>query len=84
MTPARNAADIAVQGQRLAAVTTALAELRARYDVLMNAFKFEEARAVHARIEAAEEEQRELTSKLPAPPDAAPTPYRVAGRRRRR
>lgn len=77
--------DIVAQRRQLNALTAALAELRARYDTLMNAFRFEEARALHARIEAAEEEHRELTRQLPpTPPAEAAGPYRVASRRRRR
>jgi hypothetical protein len=50
----------------------------------MNAFKFDEARALAPAIEAAERERATLAASLPA--DAAPTPthYAVAQRRRRR
>jgi hypothetical protein len=50
----------------------------------MNAFKFDEARALHARIETAEREHRALATAAPPQQDAATTPYRVARRRRRR
>ena len=70
--------------RQLAAISAKLVELRAQYDVLMNAFKFDEARTLHARIETAEKEHRELAAEVPPQLDAAPTPYRVAGRRRRR
>ena len=70
---------------RLAELEAALAGLRAQYDVLMNAFKFEDARAVALRIEAREEERRALAATLPAPEEPpAAKPYTVARRRRLR
>ena len=70
--------------RQLAALTDRLDSLRARYEVLINAFKFDEARAVHSRIETAEREHRDLAATLPAPVVPAPMPYRVATRRRQR
>ncbi|HEV2189528.1 MAG TPA: hypothetical protein VGR70_20125 [Stellaceae bacterium] len=79
------AAANAAKRRQLAAISARLAELRAQYDVLMNAFKFDEARTLHARIETAEKEHRELAAEVPSPPPAASlAPYRVAARRRRR
>ena len=69
---------------RLAAVEAELAGLRAQYDVLMNAFKFDEARALAPRVEAAERERAALVAALPELGDPAPAPYAVARRRRRR
>jgi hypothetical protein len=77
--------EIAAQRARLAALDEALARLHARYDVLMNAFKFDEARAVATRIEAHETERQALAAMLPPPAAPAPsTPYAVARRRRGR
>jgi len=78
-------AEIAAQRTRLVELDEALAWLRARYDVLMNAFKFDEARAVAARIEAHEAERQALAEALPPLAEPAPPmPYTVARRRRRR
>jgi len=75
----------AAKHRELATIATRLDDLRAQYDVLMNAFKFDEARRLHARIEAAEREHRQLAASLPAlPPASSPAPYRVSARRRRR
>jgi hypothetical protein len=80
-----NTDSIAAKRCELAALAAKLARLRARYDVLMNAFKFDEARALHSRIETAEREHCEAAAELPRPePPAAPKPYRVGGRRRPR
>jgi hypothetical protein len=76
--------EIAAQRARLAELDDALARLRAQYDVLMNAFKFDEARTVAARIEVHEQERQKLTTTLPPLPEPSPTPYAVARRRRRR
>ena len=77
--------EIAGQRARLSELDDALAQLRAQYDVLMNAFKFDEARAVATRIEAHEAERQALAARLPpAPEPAPPTPYGIARRRRRR
>jgi hypothetical protein len=72
--------------RQLTALTDRLDSLRARYDVLMNAFKFEEARAVQSQIETAEREHSDLAAALPAPvsPSRTPATYRVATRRRQR
>jgi hypothetical protein len=68
----------------LAAIEAALVQLRERYDVLMNAFRFDAAKALHARIEAAESERRALVASLPPLPKApAPAPYTVTRPRRR-
>jgi hypothetical protein len=76
---------IAAQRGRLAALDDRLARLRARYDVLMNAFKFDAARVVAAEIETAESERKLLAEALPpVPVSAPPTPYTVAHSRRRR
>jgi hypothetical protein len=84
MMNAPNDEATAAKHRRLTALTNRLDSLRTRYDVLMNAFKFDEARALYLRIETAEREHRELAAALPAPPSPvrAPTPYRVAARRR--
>jgi hypothetical protein len=77
--------DIAAQRARLSAVEAELIRLRERYDLLMNAFKFDAARALHARIETAERERRELATGLPpSAPAPPPAPYTVARPRRRR
>jgi hypothetical protein len=77
--------EIAAQRVRLAVLDAALARLRAQYDVLINAFKFDEARAVATRIEAYETEPQALAATLPPHPEPAPpTPYAVAHRRRGR
>ena len=82
MTPPANAADIAAQ---LARLDAALATLRAQYDLLMNAFKFDAARALVTPIEAAERERTALAATLPPlPAPASPAPYAVARPRRRR
>jgi hypothetical protein len=68
---------------RLAELDKTLAQLRAQYDVLMNAFKFDEARVVAVRIEAHEHERQALAAALPPPAEPAPpTPYAVARRPR--
>jgi hypothetical protein len=80
-----SANDAVVKRRQLTALAGELARLRAQYDALTNAFKFEEARVLHACIETAENEHRELAAELPPPAQgAAPAPYRVARRRRRR
>jgi hypothetical protein len=77
--------DIAAQRARLAEIETELARLRERYDLLMNAFRFDAAKRVHARIETAERERRALADALPPQPPAEPaTPYTVKRPRRRR
>jgi hypothetical protein len=85
MNTPNDAAAIAAKQRQLDVMTAKLSELRAGYGVLMNAFKFDEARALHARIEATEREHRELIAQLPShQPEATPRPYRVAMRRHRR
>lgn len=75
----------AAQRARLAELDAALTRLRERYDLLMNAFKFDAAKALHARIEAAERERGALARTLPPQPtEPPPAPYAVAARRRRR
>ena len=79
-----NADDIAAKRRQLAAAESELARLRGQYDFLMNAFKFDAARALLPRIEAAERKRRELEAGLPpSPPELSSAPYRVARRRKR-
>jgi hypothetical protein len=76
---------IAARRARLAALETTLARSRAQYDVLMNAFRFEAARALALRIEADERERQALAATLPPAPEPPPArPYAVARRRGRR
>ncbi len=76
--------DATAQRVRLAVVEAELGRLRQRYDQLMNAFKFDEARALVDAIEAAERECAALTADLPPPTPDEARPYRVARPRRRR
>lgn len=76
--------DSAVRRARLTKIATDLARLRGRYDQLMNAFKFDEARALVGPIEAAERERVALADDLPPPLPEEPQPYAVARARRRR
>ena len=76
--------DIAVRRARLAALETELARLRGRHDVLLSAFKFEEAQALATSIATHEAERRSLAETLPPAPEAASRPYSVDRRRRRR
>jgi hypothetical protein len=69
---------VAAQRIRLAALKAVLASLRTQYDLLMNGFKFDEARALAPRIEAVEREVRRLAEHLPPAPVASPAPYTVA------
>jgi hypothetical protein len=79
------AADIAAKRIRLAEVEAALIRLRERYDLLMNRFKFDEAKVAQGEIEAAERERRALAAALPpSSPEPAPAPFTVARTRRRR
>jgi hypothetical protein len=66
--------DIAAKRARLAAVETELARLRDQYDRAMSAFKFDEARELHARIETGESERRTLAEGLPPQPSVTATP----------
>ena len=85
MTEPADLDGVAAKHRELATLAARLDGLRAQYDVAMNAFKFDEARQLHARIEAAEREHRQLAAGLPPPaPAAPPSPYRVSARRRRR
>ena len=84
-------AELEAKRARLAAVERELAELGARHDLAMSAFKFDEAREVQQRIAVLERERAELIDALPAPappPPAAPAPamvrHRRVARRRRR
>jgi len=62
-----------------------LTRLHAQYDLLMNAFKFDEARALATRIETGERERKLLGEMLPPLPEPTPSrPYAVARPRRRR
>jgi hypothetical protein len=75
---------IAAKRARLAELDAALARLCARYDLLLSAFRFDEAKALAAEIEAGEPERQELAAGLPPPTEPSPpTPYSVARRRRR-
>jgi hypothetical protein len=71
--------DIAAKQARLATVESELARLSDQYDLAMSAFKFDEARELHTRIEAGETERRTLADGLPPQPPAAET--RAVGRR---
>jgi hypothetical protein len=84
-------AELEAKRVRLAAVERELAELGARHDLAMSAFKFEEAHEVQQRISLLEWERGELVDALPTPaepPPAASTPVMVRrrrlGQRRRR
>ncbi len=79
-----NAGDTAPNRIRLAELDRAITRLRGQYDVLMNAFKFDEARALAPAIEAAERERAALGAELPAEAAPEPKPYTVARRRRGR
>jgi hypothetical protein len=66
--------DIAAKQARLATVESELARLSDQYDLAMSAFKFDETRELHARIEAGENERRMLAEGLPPQPPVAATP----------
>jgi hypothetical protein len=84
VTTSRNTDDVAAKLARLGELDAALTRLRAQYDLLMNAFKFDEARALVAQIEAADGERASLADSLPrASAPTPPAPYTVARRRRR-
>jgi hypothetical protein len=78
------ASTTAARRARLAELEAAVGRLRARYDVLMNAFRFEAARALVPRIEAAEREAQALARDLPPLAEPPPAPFTVARRPRRR
>ncbi|HZK90526.1 MAG TPA: hypothetical protein VFC56_10300 [Stellaceae bacterium] len=75
--------SIAAQRARLSELESALVNLRAQYDLLMNGFKFDEARVLVPRIAAAEREVAWLVESLPPLSAAPPAPYTVARPRRR-
>jgi hypothetical protein len=79
-----NAGDTAPNRTRLAELDRAIVRLRGQYDVLMNAFKFDEARALTPAIETAERERAAVAAELPVPVSEEPRPFTVARRRRRR
>ncbi|HEU0215615.1 MAG TPA: hypothetical protein VFQ90_03075 [Stellaceae bacterium] len=79
-----NAGDTAPNRTRLAELDRAIARLRGQYDVLMNAFKFDEARALVPAIEATERERAAVAARLPAEAGHQPKPYVVIPGRRRR
>jgi hypothetical protein len=79
-----NTGDTAPDRTRLAELDRAVARLRAQYDVLMNAFKFDEARALAPDIEAAERERAALAAELPPETVPDPKPYVIVRSRRRR
>ena len=76
--------DVAAGRAELARIAAELARLCERYDQLMNAFKFDEARALTGAIEAVEREHARLSARLPRPPADEAKPYAVARPRRRR
>jgi hypothetical protein len=82
MRSARKISAVSAEERRLAELDAALARLRGQYDMLMNAFEFEEASLLAPAIEATERERKTLASALPAEPP--PVPYTVSRRRRRR
>jgi ribosomal protein L29 len=75
--------EAAQRRARLAEFEALLARLRGQYDILMNGFKFDEARRLVARIEAAERERAAAAAVVPPPSEPDPVPYTVARRRRR-
>ena len=84
-------AELEAEYARLALVERELAQLCARHDLAMSAFKFDEARAVQQRIAILERERAELVASLPAASPAPPMApvavkvgSRLAVRRRRR
>ena len=80
----RTSATFAARRAHFDRIEAELARLRERYDQLMNAFKFDEARALVGAIEAAERERKALAASFPSRvPDEA-KPYAVARSRRRR
>jgi hypothetical protein len=82
---AMNVGDLASRRARLAELEAALVRLRAQYDVLMNRFRFEEAREIAAHIETAERERAIAAASLPPPAEpAAAIRHRPPVRPRRR
>jgi hypothetical protein len=76
--------DFAIRRGRLDHAEAELARLQGRYDQLMNAFKFDEARALVGEIEAVARERAMLAADLPPPVADEAKPYAVARPRRRR
>ena len=77
-------AELETKRARLAAVERELAELGARHDLAMSAFKFDEARTVQQRIAVLERERDLLVEALLAlaqPLPVVPPPVRVRSRR---
>ena len=73
-------AELEEKRARRAAVESELAELGARHDLAMSAFKFDEAREVQERINALERERAELVEALPTVVPPAPAgPPRTPG-----
>jgi len=73
--------DIAARRARLAELEAELARLRGQHDLSINKFKFDEARALHSRIEAVERERDALAAAVPPVSEPPPAPYSVARRR---
>jgi hypothetical protein len=76
--------EVEVKRARLALVEGELAELGARHDLALSAFKFDEAREVQQRVTILERERAELVEALPAaaqPPPGAPLPIITRPRR---
>lgn len=69
---------------KLADIEAELTRLRERYDQLMNAFRFDEARKLADAVAAAEREHAALTAQLSPPALDEGKPYTVARPRRRR
>jgi len=85
VTPEHKTDDIAGMRIRLAEIEAGLTRLRERYDLLMNHFKFDEAKGVQGEIEVAEQARRALSARLPPPAaEPVPTPFTVARPRHRR
>ena len=77
-------AELETKRARLAAVERELAELGARHDLAMSAFKFDEVRTVQQRIAVLERERDLLVEALPGlaqPLPVVPPPVRVRSRR---
>ena len=79
-------AELEAKRARRAVVERELAELVARHDLAMSAFKFDEVRKMQQQIAALEQEQAELAAALPAPapPPPEPVPVMIRGRPGRR
>jgi hypothetical protein len=80
----RTTAELGAKRARLAAVEGELAELGARHDLAMSAFKWDEAQEAQERITVLERERAELVAALPAaapPPATGPVPVAIRPRR---